>query len=102
MLQCYKKDKNINANISSTNKIQDHELIEIKIKNVNNSKVIGNGAKMFKYRKNMFKREINSIMGKEERHDLDYNVKLLDEILEKTIRKLSVNRTIYEKSIKNK
>ena len=41
-------------------------------------------------------------MGKEERHDLDYNVKLLDEILEKTIRKLSVNRTIYEKSIKNK
>ena len=37
--------KNITSNISSTNKISDHELIEIRIKNVNNPKVIRNGQR---------------------------------------------------------
>ena len=64
--------------------------------------MIRNGAKMFKYRRNIFQREIENILENEERHDLNYNVNLLDEALEKTIGILSVNRTIYEKSIKNK
>ena len=53
-------------------KISDHELIEIRIKNVNNPKVIRNGTKIFKYRKNIFQREINNILGNEERQDLNY------------------------------
>ena len=80
--------KNITSNISSTNKISYYELIEIGIKNVNNPKVIRNGTKIFKYRKNLFQRKINNILGNEERQDLNYNVPLLDEALEKTIRNI--------------
>ena len=83
---------NITSDISSTNKISDHELIEIRIKNANNPKMIRNGAKMFKYGSNIFQRETNNnILGNEERQDLNYNVNLPDEALQKTIGKLSAN-----------
>ena len=59
--------KDITSNISSTNKILDHELIEIRIKNVNNAKVIRNGTNIFKYRRNIFQRETNNILGNEKR-----------------------------------
>ena len=52
--------KYFNSNISSTNKISDHEIIEIRIKNVNYPKVIRKGVKIFKYRMNIFQREINN------------------------------------------
>ena len=64
--------------------------------------MIRNGAMIFKYRKNIFQREISNILANQVRQDLNYNVNLLDKAVEKTIVKLSINKTLYEKSIKNK
>ena len=47
--------------------------------------MIKNETKMFKYRKNVFQREIKKILTNEERQDLNYNLKFIDEAFENTI-----------------
>lgn len=95
---------NINVNISNSNKISDHEIIDINVENTNQNTEQENGKTIdfFKYDKNKFQRIISQTLKFDEGLELNTNVYNFDEAIENTIKRLTIRKKIYEKSIKNK
>lgn len=91
--------KNIAVQNSFTNKISDHEIIEIIIED-NNIKKEHYEEKLerFRYNKIAFSREINSIIKFEENKELNENVFHFDKCFETTIQKFTKNIKIKAQS----
>lgn len=94
---------NIKVNNSRINKISDHEIVEMYIETkVNKEHESKRQIELFKYEKRKFRREISEILKFDENVELNYNVNNFDKSIEDTIKKLTVRKTIREKSRVNK
>lgn len=94
----------ISVQHSNTNKISDHEIINILIRNENSNETItcNKQIEVFKYTKDLFKREIRAILKYEDNKDLNENVVILDNCFEQTINNFTKKKTIKEQNNVNK
>lgn len=92
--------RNISAKVNISNKISDHEAIDIMIdcgRNVKNKETFKQ-IELFKYNKGQFKRETREILRVNSENDINHKVILLDKNMENAVKKLTKKKTIRENS----
>lgn len=87
-------NENIKVKTNSSNKISDHEAIDIKIEETSANVEQHEEIEIFKYNKDLFNKELSKMPIYNERIDLNNNVSNFDFCLEKTIKKCTRKKLI--------
>lgn len=97
--------KKVSAKISTNNKISDHEVIDIEIKNQNYKipELHEEKVNIFKYNKTRFRNHLSSLIEVENNSQKDINERVvaMDEAFEQTIEKLTYKKKINNQNIVN-